>query len=152
MLSKLYIDSDGFTLFELIIIILIVSVIAVIALPRINISNFREQGFVQQSLASIRYAQKQAIASGCHVQVDISASGCNLNMQASAPNCNATTLTNPITGSPDFCLDSDAPAGSTFAAPFTFDNIGRPSGGAKQFVLGGRTIRVEAETGYTHEP
>ncbi|MCS3904486.1 MSHA pilin protein MshC [Methylohalomonas lacus] len=143
--------NKGFTLIELVVIILIVGILAAFVVPRLNISDYREQGFIKQSLATLRYAQKQAIASGCNVQVDVSASGCNLNMQASAPNCNATALTNPITSSPDFCLDSGAPAGSTFAAPFTFDNIGRPSGGAKQFVLGGSTIRVEAETGYTHE-
>lgn len=143
--------SRGFTLIELIVIMLIMGILATFAIPRLNIAGFRERGFVQQSLATVRYAQKQAIASGCDVRVDISATGCNLDFLAGGAGCSASTIANPITGNPDFCLDSDAPAGSTFPGTFSFDNIGRPSGGARQFDLGGRIIRVEAETGYAHE-
>ena len=141
----------GFTLTELIVVMLLVGILAAFAAPSFNLSGFREQGFVQQSVAAIRYAQKQAIGSGCYVQVDINAGGCNLTWAGSPAGCPATALTNPISGSTDFCEDSDAPVGSTFAAPFNFDNIGRPSAGALTFILGGSTIQVEDETGYAHE-
>lgn len=130
---------------------LIVGILATIAVPRLNIAGFRERGFIQQSLAAIRYAQKQAIASGCDVEVDITASECKLDFLAGGPGCSASSIINPITSNTDFCLDSDAPAGSTFPGTFSFDNIGRPSGGTQQFVLDGRTIQVEAETGYARE-
>lgn len=132
-------------------ILLIVGVLAAIAVPRLDIAGFRERGFVQQTLAALRYAQKQAIGSGCDVRVNITAGGCNLDFLAGGTGCSASAIVNPVTNDTDFCLDSDAPAGSTFPGIFNFDNIGRPSGGEKNFILGGRTIRVEAETGYAHE-
>jgi MSHA pilin protein MshC len=141
----------GFTLVELAVILLVVGILAAIAFPRLNINTFREQGFVQQTVAAVRYAQKQAIGSGCNVQVNISASGCNLGFTGVPAGCSAGSIINPVSRSTNFCLDSVAPSGSSFAAPFIFDNIGRPSGGGKTFNLGGRIIQVEAETGYTHE-
>lgn len=142
---------NGYTLIELVVVLLIVSVLAAFAVPHLNISTFREQGFVQQSFAAIRYAQKHAIGSGCNVQVTINSSGCNLGFTGAPAGCPASALINPVSGNANFCLDSDAPSGSTFAAPFAFDKIGRPIGGTQQYDLGGRIIQVEAETGYTHE-
>lgn len=141
----------GFTLTELIVVMLVVGILAVFAMPRLDISFFREESFIQQSFAAIRYAQKHAIGSGCNVQVSINSSGCNLVIISDPPGCPASDLINPATGNTNFCLDSDAPSGSSFAAPFAFDKIGRPIGGTQQYDLGGRIIQVEAETGYTHE-
>ncbi len=59
----------GYSLFELIIVILLIGILAAYAVPRLEIDAFQSKGFFQQSLSSIRFAQKQAIATGCNVQV-----------------------------------------------------------------------------------
>lgn len=146
------IDSGkGFTLIELIAVLLVIGILAAFAVPSLNLASYREQGFIQQSLATIRYAQKQAISSGCNVEVDITAVGCNLNWTGDpvGSTCPMAALSNPVNGNANFCEDSNAPAGSTFpASPFTFDKIGTPSAGTVQYILGATTIQVEAETGY----
>lgn len=142
--------DTGFTLIELIIIMLVLAVLAVIAIPRLNLQGYRETGFFNQSLAAIRFAQKQAVSSGCHVQVQIDSTGCRLFWTGNPGGCPGagTLITNPIGAAADFCADS-TPAGSP-SATFVFDNIGRP-GGTQVINMGGRSITVEAETGYAHE-
>ena len=137
-------EHAGFTLFELIIVMLVVGILAAFAAPRLNLTTFRETGFLQQATAAIRYAQKQAIASGCTVQVDISGSSCELNWVGCAGNA---ALPNPATGNTNFCTESNA-AGNP-SANFSFDNIGRPSA-AQSINFGNGIITVEAETGYVH--
>jgi MSHA pilin protein MshC len=145
--------SKGFTLIELTVVLLVVGILAAFAAPTFNLSGYREQGFIQQSLAAIRYAQKQAMGSGCHVQVNITAASCFLTWTGAPAgfSCPVTALTNPANSSANFCQDSDAPPGSTFAPAFVFDKIGRPSAGTLQYVLGTTTIQVESETGYAHK-
>ena len=140
----------GFTIIEFIITILVLGILAAVAIPRLNLGGYRETGFFNQSLAAIRFAQKQAVSSGCHVQVQIDGTGCRLSWTGNPAGCPGagTAITNPVGASANFCADS-TPSGSP-SATFTFDNIGRPS--ASQVInLGSRTISVEAETGYAHE-
>lgn len=149
-------NKSGFTLIELVIVMLVASIIAVFVFPRLDISGFRSTGFFQQAITTIRFAQKQAIASGCTVQVDISGSDCNLNWVSCGAAGNDPIL-NPANNDSNFCSDS-TPSGGISNGSFRFDNIGRPmdnSGNiltaAQDVTIGNRTIRVEAETGYTHE-
>ena len=139
---------------ELILVISIISIMAVYAIPTLNLDIFRESGFVQQAAASIRYAQKQAIASGCVIEISITTSGCNLNWNNPGPDANCpadnTVIPNPGSGANNFCADSTPGSTADLPANFTFDRIGRPSA-AQNIDLGDRTIKVEAETGYTHE-
>lgn len=140
---------------ELIMVITIVSIIAVYAMPKLNLDIFRESGFAQQTTASIRYAQKQAIASGCSVEVTIAATSCTLNWNnppVADANCPAdnTVIPNPGSVSNNFCKDSTPGSTTDLPANFTFDKIGRPSA-VQTINLGNKTLKVEAETGYTHE-
>ena len=142
-------DSRGFTLIELIIVILVVGILAVYALSRIDLAGFRSVGFSQQALASIRFAQKQAISTGCNVEVEINTVDsdiCELIWNGCAGNAN---LVNPASGNTDFCADS-SPTGAVPTVNFSFDRIGSPSA-AQAFSIDGRTIIVEANTGFTHE-
>ena len=143
----------GFTLIELVIVMLLIGILGLYVAPKLNLTTFRETGFYQQAFSAIRYAQKQAIASGCTVNVTINTTQCLLIWTGvpAPPVCpvNGTNITNPASGKSNFCVDSTAEGSPS--AIFTFDNIGRPSA-AQTITFGSRSIVVEAETGYAHEP
>ena len=149
--------SIGMTIVELVIVILIVGVLSAIALPRINISVFREQGFYQQSIASVRFSQKLAISSGCVVRAQISNAGCTVTWNVCAP-VSGTGIANPASGLNNFCASSDGTV--PVAADMSFDAIGRPVNSAtpatllatQNITINGRTLRIEAQTGFAHEP
>ena len=143
-------EMSGFTLFELVVVIIVLGILAAIAIPRLSLDSYRDLGFYQQALATIRYAQKQAIASGCTVDVTITSTQCNLSWSGAPAGCPAaaTPLVNPATNNTNFCNDSASAGGP--AANFSFDNIGRPSA-AQNINFGSNTILVEAETGYAHD-
>jgi len=138
----------GFSLTELVVVIVIIGILAVIVLPRINLTVFEQAGFFQQALAAIRHGQKLAIASGCDVDVAINSTSCTLTWSGAPTGCPATAINNTATGAANFCQGGTAEGSPS--ANITFDNIGRPDT-QKTIVFGSRTIRVEAETGYTHE-
>jgi MSHA pilin protein MshC len=138
--------SRGHTLVELVVVILLIGILSAFIVPRIDFPGFRSSGFFQQSLAAIRFAQKEAISTGCGVQVTISAGACQLNWSGCAGNA---AIPNPASGDTDFCADS-APEGTSPAVNFTFNRIGAPPS-AQSFSVDGRTIIVEANTGFAHE-
>ncbi len=130
-------------------VIVLLGLVSAIVLPRIDLDTFQEGGFFNQVLASIRYAQKQAISTGCNVTVEINEDDsdiCELIWNGCASNAN---LVNPGTGGVEFCPDS-SPTGTVPIVNFSFDRIGAPTA-AQSFSIGGRTILVEANTGFAHE-
>ncbi len=138
--------TAGYSIIELVIVMLLVSILAAVAIPRLNLDGFRSAGFSQQAISAIRFAQKQAISTGCSVAVAIDASSCDLNWSGCAGNA---SLANPATGDTNFCANS-TPTGAVSTINFTFNRIGSPSA-AQSFSIDGRTIVVEANTGFTHE-
>ena len=156
-MEKIPLSTNGFTLIEMVTTILIVSILAVFATSRLDLDFFEEAGFFQQSSTAIRYAQKLAIGSNCSVRVQMDSSGCLLSWNVCGA-ASGNSIVNPATGLNDFCDNSTATVAPS--ADFSFDNIGRPVQTAdtdnllpvQDFTVGSRTIRVEAETGYSHEP
>lgn len=147
----------GFTLMEFIVVILVAGILSALVVPRLDIGRFKEIGFFQQALASIRYAQKTAIASNCNVSVSIAGTGCALTWAgtgapgAACPSA-GTAIPDPAGGSNDFCADSTPEAPPSGDTAFGFDFLGRPvPNSLKMITIGSRLIRVEQETGYTHE-
>lgn len=145
----------GFTLIELVVVLLLISILAAYVAPRLNLGTFREAGFVQQSTAAIRYAQKQAIGSGCDVNVSIASSGCTLqwNGTPAGIGCLGTSIANPASGLNNFCNNSIPESSADLPTTIRFDNIGRPTvtAGDLSLNLGSRIITIEPETGFAHE-
>lgn len=137
--------TKGFTLIELVVVILILGILSAYIAPRLNLAGFRQTGFFQQALASIRFAQKRAITSGCTTGVSITPANCGVTFLGGPAGCPAGAIRNPGTGDINFCSNSTA-AGAPNAV-FTFDNLGRPSA-AQTITFDGQTITVVAETGF----
>jgi MSHA pilin protein MshC len=135
--------SRGFTLVELISTILIIALIAAVSGPRFfDINVFQQQGFYDETISAIRYAQKYAVATGCAVQVTVAGNSYTLTqipLAAFVSNNPATCNTPPYTGG--FSDPSNAgnnfaraaPAGMTLnsvPAAFVFCPLGDTSAGA----------------------
>jgi prepilin-type N-terminal cleavage/methylation domain-containing protein len=153
LVSRLY----GFTLIELVVVLLLISILAAFVAPKLNLGSFRESGFAQQSMSSIRYGQKQAIGSGCQVNVLITAADCTLQWNGLPVGLGCpgggTNITNPASGLNNFCNNSTPESSADLPTTIRFDNIGRPTPvvGDLSLNLGSRTITIEPETGFAHE-
>jgi MSHA pilin protein MshC len=142
----------GFTVMELVTVIIIAGVLAVVAIPRFSRSTFDDAQLYDETLAALHYAQRTAMAYQRTVCVTFSG-GNQLSLtydSAYVPaSCN-TNLVAPGGSSATYVLT--APGSATYAAAsnFSFDRIGRPSSGQTITLSSGKTITVEAETGYAH--
>ena len=153
----------GFTLIELIMVILVLAVVSVFAASRFgDRTAFDEIGFFEESLSTVRYAQKLAMASGCDIRVTFNASGLSLRQWIDAGNnsCDFASAGAVLTavqrpGGGNFT--STAPAGiSVSNTDFFFDQIGIPrtiGGGLiaaeTTTTIGGRTLSIAPNTGFS---
>jgi MSHA pilin protein MshC len=155
-------SQNGMTLIELVTVILVIGILSVVAAARFfNTTTFEASGYFQTSLAAVRYAQKLALASGCDIRVTIDATGFTLNQWNNGTACTAgVSALLPVTrpGGSDAFAESP-PGGVTISSSLqiNFDGIGRPHdagsgtllGVPVSVVIGGRTLTIENETGYT---
>ncbi len=124
--------------------------------------DFEEMGFAAQAISAIHYAQKLALASGCDMRVAFTASGLRVDRFGSVDcraNPAATLIGMKRLGGGSLALAAPASV-SISNSSFYFDKIGRPHDAAGSFgallgapldiSIGGRTLRVEPETGFTH--
>lgn len=165
------IHHGGFTLIELIMVIILIGVLAIFAAPRMfNTGSFAAQGFHDETLAFLRYAQKTAVAQRrtvCVVFVasepakaefsiaSLAASGaCDRALAGPAKNCPAAL------GEPSGCITARAGVSYALSPPsIDFDGLGRPVGVTSPLKLQVANdgvsitpqVTVEAETGYVHE-
>jgi MSHA pilin protein MshC len=144
--------SRGFTLVELVATLIIIALIATVTGPLFfDINIFRQQGFYEETLSAVRYAQKHAVATGCTVRVETTATGFTLYRPAAVGDCNTpgsftTPLADPSGNATTFTRT--APSGVTLdTVDFTFTASGTAS--ADQTInVNGVPIRVFAATGY----
>lgn len=135
----------GFTLAELVTVIVIAAILAAIAIPQFNQREIDAAWFHEQARSTVRYAQRTAVAQRRPVFVLVEA-GPKLALCYADP-CGVVPVTELATGNP---VVLNAPSGvalSISVSPLSFNGLGRPSSGATLSV-GGRTITVNAETGY----
>jgi MSHA pilin protein MshC len=156
--------SRGATLIELVTVVVLVGVLAVLAGPRFfGRSDFDERGYFELSLQAVRYAQKLALASGCDIRVRFDGSSVALHQWINGASCDADaggSGLSPVSRPGGGVFSETAPPGvSVGSAQFYFDGVGRPRdagggfgtllGAPVSVAVGGRTLTVEPETGFT---
>lgn len=144
--------ASGFTLPELVAVIVIMSVLAVVGLPRVWGTAFSEVAFYDDTLAALRFAQRTAVTQQRTVCATFTATQLSLTY-ASVYGSNACgpALVRPATTSP-YVVTAPSSLSYTAAASFQFNLLGVPTPNANQTITltGGKTVTVEADTGYVH--
>jgi MSHA pilin protein MshC len=149
------VTQRGFTMTELVTVIVIIGILGAVVMPRFFDRNtFDSRGFYDQTISTLRYAQKTAISQRRLVCVTFpSASRIVLRTTANFADaaCN-TDLQNPSGTYPagQTTYTVDAPSGVTLsgAAAFNFDALGRASTAVATITVGSYIINVDQETGY----
>jgi MSHA pilin protein MshC len=158
----------GFTLVELVMTMLIVGVLAIAIAPRFfDRQGFEDRGFYDETVAVLRYAQKQAVAQRRTVCVSFSTNSVTLRIAANpepatcitgAPDASTIGLMSPTGVSPFVVTGRHSAGFATRPADFKFSALGRPLDANNNriaapmaiAITGSGTIRIEAETGYVH--
>jgi MSHA pilin protein MshC len=135
--------------------LVIIGALAAVSAPLFfDTATFQSRGFFDETVASVRYAQKRAVSTGCTVRVQIAAGGFTLFTAANQAACDtgpfATGVPDPTTGVAPF--SRTAPEGVTMSAA-TIDFA--PSGSASAsttVTVGARSFNVVAATGFVQGP
>lgn len=144
--------------------LVIIALIAAVGAPRFfDINVFQQQGFFDETISAVRYAQKLAVATGCTVRVQITATGFTLYRHGGtdASVCNTPPYDQAITdpsgnNAPDSSQDFKRTApGSVTLTPSTninFASDGSASDGSASpsvtISVGSRTFKVIFATGF----
>lgn len=143
--------AAGFTLIELVMVLVIAAIIAVVAVPKLLSSTFDEARLYDDTLAALRYAQRTAVAYQRTVCATFGSNTLALTYDPAYGGTSCSSDLPPPAGqSSSYQVTGSRSASYTSAASFNFDRLGKPSAGQTITVSGGRTITVEAETGYVH--
>jgi MSHA pilin protein MshC len=152
-------DSNGFTLLELIMVIVIAGILGISVMPKFfSYSAFQQRAFFDDTLNAVRYAQKLAVATGCNVQVAIVSNQFSLNRPGATDRskCSSTTssdytlaVTKPASGGVNY---QGSLSGATLnGATFYFLAKGNASSGQTLSVVGKQIIVVQ-DTGFVYAP
>lgn len=152
------VDQHGFSLVELIMVLVLAGILAAVAGPKLfSADTFDARGFHDETLALLRYAHKSAIAQRRPVCVSFTSTTARLAIDADrnpatgAAGCE-TNLTGPRGDSPGTITARGSVQYAAVPAVVVVDGLGQPGAGQTIQVAGtGRTITVEAATGYIHD-
>jgi MSHA pilin protein MshC len=151
--------SGGFTLIELVMVLILVGVLAVAVMPRFfDRAVFDARGFQDETLAALRYAQKEAVAQRRTVCITFSSTGVTLTVAANAGTATCTPSVNLAgpNGTSPFSIASRSAAVKYQGVPanFSFNALGQPQPNTRQTIqiVGmASAITVEQDTGYVHQ-
>jgi MSHA pilin protein MshC len=138
---------------ELLAILIIAGVLAAVAVPRLTRSGFDEARLHGETVAALRYAQRTAIAYQRIICATFTGTQLTLTYASAYGSSTCDTNLAPPGGTgPSGLYQVTAAGGASYSAAlsFTFDRVGKPSPGQTITLSDGRTITVEAETGYVH--
>ncbi|MCZ8292214.1 MAG: GspH/FimT family protein [Hylemonella sp.] len=149
---------NGFTVIELVMVLILLGVISLFVAPQLNSRDFEVRGFHDETLALMRYAQKTAIAQRRTVCVTFGPGSATLTIVAAAGSsvCPGGSFAGPRGEIPATVSARSGVAYVVQPGDFSFDGLGQPSAARTFEVAGdgtplGRTITVEATTGYVHD-
>lgn len=148
--------SAGFTLIELVIVLVLLGVLGAVVIPRLTEGSFRNAAFAEQIATAFRYGQRLAVATGCEVQVSVSSNTHSYSItrrsDGTDTSCGSvgaftTAIINPAGGG---AFAGTAVGGVTVTQGLTivFNGQGLPTPNGGTVLLGGRSIVIEADTGY----
>jgi MSHA pilin protein MshC len=138
-------------------VIVVLGILAISALPKFfNISTFEQRGFFDETLNSIRYAQKLAVATSCNVQVSIATNQFELKRPSATDRslCRSTTssdFTQTVMrpGSGESSYQGSLSGLSLTSTTLYFSAKGQASADVN-IDIGNRRISVVASTGFVY--
>lgn len=145
--------EGGFTLVELIVVMIVIGVMAALAIPRfVGSDAFESRGFTDQLVSTLQFARQQAVAQRRTVCLTVTAAAVTMTRSLVFGGACATPVLDPSSG-----VAYNLPVPNSVVvtpAVITFNASGTPLAGAAITVTGDilRTITVEANTGYAHQP
>lgn len=142
--------EGGFTLPELVAVIVVMSVLAVVALPRLWGSTFDELTFYDDTLAALRFAQRTAVTHQRTVCATFTGTQLTLTYASAY---GSTVCDQPLVrpgGTTQYQITAPSATSYTAASTFRFDRVGVPNINQTITFSGGKTLIVEAGTGYVH--
>ena len=142
---------SGFTLAELIIVMIISVLLAAFAAARISTQGFDTEGFANQTIAMVRFAQRIAISQRRTVAVVVTpGTPGTIRLCYTDTSCAGGDVHEPP-GQTAFTKVSKSNV-TVAGSSFTFNALGKPSAGGTITIAGdgSHTITIEAETGYVH--